>query len=189
MSQAEKISTDGQRQLNKSFNVLFLWVGLFLEPASVNGSQTGKKCSLSWELNYLGLGLRLWCTTARISLRKPKLCFTVSKGQEGSTEISKLCIGYTRVYLTIYTLNGENRYLLVMIQVCKLDGYMQVVYILLRDLFWVMGACGVALKVKQILVNTNQMTLVQYLDFLSAEQSVLFPKQLKHSQLNQFPVK
>ena len=43
MPQAQKISTDGLRWLNKSFNVLFLWMGLFLELASVHGSQTGKE--------------------------------------------------------------------------------------------------------------------------------------------------
>lgn len=46
-----------------------------------------------------------------------------------------------------------------MTQSCKLDGYMQAVQTLLRHLFWVMEAPGVAPEAMQILVDINQVTL------------------------------
>lgn len=69
-----KISTDGLRGLNKSFNVLFMWTALFLELSYVQGSQTEKRSSSSFHLllDDMGLGLQSWY--------KGEVCLTLSKG-------------------------------------------------------------------------------------------------------------
>lgn len=56
---------------------------------------------------------------------------------------------------------------------------MQAVRTVLRDLFWVTEAAGVAPEAMQVLVDTNQVTLCCNSWFLSAEQSLLFPKAIE----------
>lgn len=66
------------------------------------GFRLEKRCSLPCSAGLSGVGTSVTVYRSKDKpVRKGELCLTLSKGQEGSTEISKLSVsGYIR-YLTL----------------------------------------------------------------------------------------